>query len=229
MDQKENISVLFAEDETDIRNRYCQILKERFENVYEASNGIDAYKIFSIYSPSILIVDINMPEMDGLELIKKIRKTDKNCKIIILTAHTQVDYLLEAAELLLTKYLVKPVKRRDFNEAVQMAVDDLNSVNIISKKVMTLTRGYSWDFTNNNLLFNNKEVELTKSEKIILNTLFSNPNMELTYDDLIYPVWNDYDHSRKDTLKTMINNLRKKLPKDTIKTMYSIGYRFDKD
>jgi YesN/AraC family two-component response regulator len=71
MDQKENISVLFAEDETDIRNRYCQILKERFENVYEASNGIDAYKIFSVYSPSILIVDINMPEMDGLELIKK--------------------------------------------------------------------------------------------------------------------------------------------------------------
>ena len=228
MDNKEKISVLFAEDETDIRNRYCQILKERFENVYEASNGIDAYKIFSTYSPSILIVDINMPGMDGLELIKKVRETDRNCKVIILTAHTQVEYLLKAAELSLIKYLVKPVKRREFNDAVQTAVDELNSINIISKKVMTLTEGYSWDFTNNTLFLNNKEVELTKSEKMILNTLFSNPNVELTYDDLIYPVWNDYDHSRKDTLKTMINNLRKKLPKDTIKTMYSIGYRFDK-
>lgn len=228
MDEKKNISVLFAEDETDIRNRYCQILKERFENVYEASNGEDAYKIFSIYSPSILIVDINMPGMDGLELIKKVRETDKNSKVIILTAHTQVDYLLKATELSLTKYLVKPVKEKDFNDAVQTAVEELNTINIISKKLMTLTQGYSWDFTNTNLLLNNKEVELTKSEKRILNTLFSNPNIELTYDDLIYSVWNDYDHSRKDTLKTMINNLRKKLPKDTIKTMYSIGYRFDK-
>lgn len=62
---------------------------------------------------------------------------------------------------------------------------------------------------------------------MILNTLFLNPNIELTYDSIIFSVWEDYEYSRKDTLKTMINNLRKKLPIDTIKTMYKIGYKFN--
>ncbi len=221
-----NLTLLFVEDERDIRERYCQILAQKFDNIYQASNGEEAYTVFCNKRPNILIVDINMPKIDGLEFVKKIRTIDKNCKVIILTAHTKVEYLLKATELNLTKYLVKPVNRRELNEAIDLAMCELGLFEVHNKKILNLKDGYIWNFTRKCLFLNNKEVMLTKKEKEILNNIFLNPSIELTYDALISSVWDDYTSDHKDTLKTMVANLRKKLPKDTIQTVYGIGYLF---
>jgi DNA-binding response OmpR family regulator len=227
MVNRKNISILFVEDEVEVRKNYCNILQKEFKNVYEASNGEEALKIFLDKLPEILIVDINLPKMNGLDFIKKVREKSKNTKIIILSAHTDVKYLFKAVELYLVKYLVKPVKRNEFNEAIDIAIEQLQEYDVVDKKLLYLDENFTWSFDEVTLYKDLKEVDLTKSEKLILNTLFSNPNTELTYDDIIYAVWGDFDSTRKDTLKTMINNLRKKIPSDTIKTMYKIGYKFN--
>lgn len=227
MEMKKDISILYVEDEIEIRENYCNILRNQFQNIYEASNGEIAYKQYKENNPEILIVDINMPKVNGLEFIKRVRESDKNSKIIVLTAHTDVEYLMQSTELNLLKYLVKPVKRKEFNGAIDLALKELEEFEVVSKKLLALKDGFVWNFDKVSLFHNLNEIELTRSEKKILNTLFSNPSIELTYDDLIFAVWDDYEDSRKSTLKTMINNLRKKLPEDTIKTMYKIGYKFN--
>ena len=77
-------NVLFIEDEKDIRDNYTKYLKRHFLNVYEAVDGEDGYRIYKDKKPEIMIVDINLPKLNGLDLVKKIRQEDQSVKIIML-------------------------------------------------------------------------------------------------------------------------------------------------
>ena len=224
--QKE-ISLLFVEDEVEIRKSYVEIFKQLFLKVYDAGDGETAYELYMKERPDIIIVDINLPGFNGLELVKKIRENDKNTKIIVLTAYSNQEFLLEATGLMLTKYLLKPVKRDALNNAIDLAINEINELKIIYNKHLLLKDGFRWNFKERCLYQYNKEIKLTKKEKDILNFLFTNPFRELTYDMIIESVWDCYDKPYLNSLKTMIMNIRKKLPKDTIQTLYGIGYRFE--
>lgn len=227
MKKKSNYNILFIEDELALREVFCDILNKIYKKVYEASNGLEALEIFQNNKIDIVVTDINMPNMDGLEFLKELRKIDKNCKIIILTAHTNVNYLLDATELNITKYLVKPIDVEQLLEALELAEEQTKNFEVLRKDIFEIKDGYVWNFAKKALFHNSAEVKLTKKEKLILNTIFSNPNKELNYKTLINAVWDKYDVEHKDTLKTMIASIRKKLPKDTIRTVYSIGYMYN--
>ncbi len=122
--------LLFIEDEIAIRQNYVAGLKLMFQNVYEASSAESGYNIYQEKKPQILIVDIHLPKMSGLELINTIRKKDINTKIIILTAYSDADYLLQASSLKLVQYLVKPIKRDQLNSALQNAIKELQNFKI---------------------------------------------------------------------------------------------------
>ena len=228
MINKEDISLLFIEDEKEIRKNYVLALKPFFKNVYEASNGEEGLSIYKDKKPEILIVDINMPKLNGLDLISQIREHDINTKIIVLTAYSNEEHLLKASELKLMTYLLKPVKRNILNEAIDRAIDEINTYDIFNKNLLILTNNYVWDFNTKNLYQNYVEIELTKKEKDILQVIFQHPNIELTYDMIIESVWEDYKNFSSQNLKTRIMNIRKKLPKNTIETIYGIGYKFNK-
>ena len=99
--------ILFIEDEEAIRANYVKYLQRHFRNVYEAQDGEEAYEIYKKKKPHILVVDINIPKLNGIELLKKIREDDHTTKALMLTSHTDTNYLLDAASLQLTKYLIK--------------------------------------------------------------------------------------------------------------------------
>ena len=223
---KENYSVLFIEDEKEIRQNYVTYLKKHFSDVYEAEDGERAYEIYKSKKPQIMIIDINIPKLNGLELLKKIREHDYTTKAIMLTAHTDLNFLLEATGLGLTKYLVKPVTRLELKEALNIAIDELNKFEVSSKRILVLKDGYSWNY--DTLELSNKEsVILTDKERQILSLLFSNTNITYSYDDIIEDVWHSYDDDKIGALKTIIKNLRKKLPTETIKNVFGVGYKID--
>jgi diguanylate cyclase (GGDEF)-like protein len=124
--------ILFIEDDPIIRSNYSKELKVHFKNVYEAPDAFKGYELYQEKKPHIMIVDINLPKMSGLELLKKIRKTDQNTKAIVLTAHTNKEFMLQAASLKLNEYLVKPVNRHDFRQALEKSVQEIESFNIVS-------------------------------------------------------------------------------------------------
>ena len=219
--------ILFVEDEQLIRENYVTYLKMFFSEVYEAENGEKAYDIYKQKKPDIMIVDINIPKLSGLELLRKIRENDYNTKAIVLTAHTDKTFLLEATSLKLTRYLVKPVSRKDLKEALKDTIDELLKYNILPIQKINLTGDYSWDFQLNELKHHNKSVELTNKEKIFLKLLFSHKNRVFTYDEIFEYIWQYEDSISIDGLKNMVKRLRKKLPENTILNVFNEGYKIN--
>ncbi|MEA1915169.1 MAG: response regulator, partial [Campylobacterota bacterium] len=137
-----NYTILYAEDENQTRLNYTNYLERYFKKVYSVSNGQDAFDTYKEQQPDILLLDINMPKLNGLEVAKKIRLDDKITRIIILTAHVEQDKLLFAAELNLTKYLPKPISRSELKDALNDAIAQLQDLKG-QKELIYLNEEYS--------------------------------------------------------------------------------------
>lgn len=218
-----NIKILYVEDDAIARENGIEYLENFFEQIYEASDALIALKLYEKHKPDIIITDIQMPKLNGLEFVKRIRQKDKDTQIIIITAFCDKDYLLKAIELGLVKYLVKPVREKEFEEALFLCVDSLenNQSNIVKLEENTY-----FDMFNKNLVIENEIVKLRAKELIFLELLIKNKNRYVSYEEIENYVWND-SVMTKDALKTLVKNLKTKIPKNLILNLTNSGYKID--
>ncbi|NQY52524.1 MAG: response regulator transcription factor [Campylobacteraceae bacterium] len=224
-----NLTILYAEDEDQTRENYVKFLNKYFKEVYSASNGKEALELYKNKKPNILLLDINMPFINGLQLAKEIRIKDKNTRIIILTAHLEQDKLLFAAELNLTKYLPKPVTRSELKLALFEASNQYKELNAVSN-LINLDENHIWNKDTLKLFKNNEEIKLTKHEILLFDILSSKENRIFTIDEISFHLWNDiedYDVSTN-KLKDIIKRVRKKIPKNSIENVYAAGYKLNR-
>ncbi len=221
----ENIKVLYADDELEIRELMKSILGDEVKELYIAKDGDEAYEIYKNKKPDIMLLDINMPNCNGLQFANKVRQTDHSTRIIMITAYSDTKNLLSAAELKLTKYLVKPFSTEELFNSLNLALEESLNFKVTNKKNIHLKNNFTWDEEAQILLDNANEINLTPKERKILHILFSNINSTITYDTLFIEVWDDFENYSIDTLKTMMKNIRRKLPKDTITNVYATGYK----
>jgi len=218
----EDLTVLYAEDENGIRDTVCDVLELYVNNVVTACDGQEALELYKQYKPSILLLDICMPIKDGLEVLKTIRETDLATPVIIMTAHTENEYLMSAVELYITKYLVKPFDKNALVAALNSCLE------VISKKnneAITLGNEMFYLIESQVIKKGEETISLNKKERQLLNLLIKNPEKVLTYDELEYHIWDDV--VSRDALKSLIRDLRKKTSKETIKNVSGIGYKFE--
>lgn len=223
-----NLTILYAEDEEETRKNYSNYLKRLFKEVYVVENGQEALKVYEEKKPNIMLLDINMPFINGLELTKKIRQNDKNTRVIILTAHLEQDKLLFAAELNLTKYLPKPISRMKLKEALNEAATQFNELNKQSSQ-FNLGEDFIFNRDSKKLTSGNQDIKLTKQEILLLELLTSQENRVFSIDDISLHLWNDVDDldSSATKIKDIIKRLRKKLPKDCLENIYGAGYKLN--
>ena len=228
MSNKESFyNLLYIEDEREVRRNYVDYLERFFKNIYEASNAEDALEIYKSKKPDILIIDINLPGKSGIDFLRELRKNDHTTKAIMLTANSDIQTLLNATELKLTKYLIKPVSRSDLREAISLAEEELLNYTILSNKIIKIKDSFCWDQENRKLFSIEEELFLTKKEIELLTLLFSNITKVFSIEDIILELWYHSDEDRRASLKTLIKSLRKKLPKDTIKNIFGVGYTIE--
>ena len=222
-----NYKILFIEDDNKTRQNYVNVLKSSFRDVYQAKDGFEALEIYKAKKPDIMIIDVDLPKMSGLDLLKKIRKEDINTKAILFTSYSDKKTLLKATILKLTEYLIKPVSRKELKIAIQLAIDEIENYKITSSDILKLKDSFTWSFEKEELYKCNKLIKLTKKEKDILNIIFRNTlkNKATSYEELLYPIWEDYNELTLKSLKTFMSTIRKKLPENTIVNEYSIGYK----
>ncbi|MEA3289514.1 MAG: response regulator [Campylobacterota bacterium] len=103
-----NFSVMHVEDEQDIQDIVRYILEPKVKNIYFASNGEEALEVFEKYNPDIILSDINMPHMNGLDMAKKIKELNPDIPIVLFTSFDNPDYLKEAINTGIDKYIEKP-------------------------------------------------------------------------------------------------------------------------
>jgi DNA-binding response OmpR family regulator len=216
-----NIKVLYVEDDEIARENAIEYLENFFEIIYDASDAIKALQLYEKYKPDIIITDIQMPKLNGLEFVKKIRQKDKKTQIIIITAFSDKDYLLKAIELQLVKYLVKPVREKEFDEALSLCVNSLESD---ESNIVKLDDSTYFHTFNKNLISNNEIVKLRAKELVFLELLIKNKNRYVSYEEIENYVWND-SVMTKDALKTLVKNIKTKIPKDLILNLTNSGYK----
>ena len=217
-----DITVLVAEDEKQVLDPMVEYLQLFFEHVYIARDGLNAYRLYESKKPDIIISDIHMPHMDGLTMIEKIRKKDKQTKIIIITAHSEKEKLMQAIELHLVKYLIKPVQSDLLKELLFSLVAELRQ----SADRVDLKEGYYWE-SSKKLLFNRgDEVALKEKEKQVLDLLCAHANQTVSSFDIYNHLYEDQPDREfsSNSITSLMKRIRPKLPADTISTAYGVGY-----
>jgi DNA-binding NarL/FixJ family response regulator len=161
-----SFSILYVEDKEGLRLGVAKFLSKIFDDVYVAADGVEALSKFKKYTPSIVVTDIKMPNMNGIELLKKIRKTSKSSKLIILSAFDEKDMLFDAISIGVITYLKKPIDINELAKALFLALKELK-------------KEQEQKFFEENLkqVFNhqNSMVAMSKNQKLILvNKIFLN-------------------------------------------------------
>lgn len=213
-----NFTILYIEDEEGIRNNITEILKDLFKETYVAKNTNEGFKFYEQSRPDLIITDIKMPNETGIELIKKIRKTDSKVRVIITSAHTDLEYMLEATELHLVKYIIKPLTELKLIEALEAFVKSFDSA-----RVYTLKEGWLFDESKSIIQYFNEEFKLTKKENQFLKLLIQK-NRIITYEEMENIIWNE-DIMTPNAMRLFIKNFRKKLPPESLKNVQGTGYR----
>ena len=211
-----SLKVLIVEDEIKLANLIKASIKELFFKVNIAKDGIEGLKKFQSFKPDIIISDITMPNLDGLEMCQKIRE-ESNIPIVILSAYSQKEKLLRAIDLGINKYFIKPFDIEEFLEYLKNL-----SKNI--KKIKTYKLKDNFVFDNNSVCLYKDEIliNLTKREREFLNILIKNKNSLVKKEDIKTLLWNEDVSDER--LRTFIKRLRLKTSKDLVENVSSQGY-----
>ncbi len=113
-----DVSILYVEDEAAIREGYGRALQRICQTVHLAENGEEGLELYRKYRPDIIVSDIRMPRMDGIDMVKAIKAIDPECAFIFTTAYNDSNYMLEALEMQANGYLQKPVQKRLLQEKI---------------------------------------------------------------------------------------------------------------
>jgi two-component system, OmpR family, response regulator VanR len=221
-----NLNILYIEDEKNIRLNIKKTLELFCENVFDSENISNAKEILSKHRIDIIISDINLPDMNGINFVKEIRITDKTIPIILLSAYTDKEFLLEATKLKLIDYLTKPINFKSLSNALQNCVEEILDN---SRYVITFKNNIQYNVLQRKLfhLTNKIELSLTSKELDLLDFLIKNTNRVCSSDELKSTVWDDFSETTDSALKNLLNKLRKKIGKESIINISGVGYRLE--
>ena len=212
-----NYTLLFVENEEGIRNNLEDIFNYYFKETYMAVDGKDGLDKYLEYKPDLIISDIKMPIMNGIDMIKQIRKKDDKTEIIILSAYTDLNYLLSSVELNLLKYIIKPITDTKLKEALKVFINKKNLISTIK-----INDDTAYDRSTCMIHSQNDSVQLTKKESLFLNYLLDKKTF-VTYSEIEDLLWEDKLMSQN-ALRLFIRNFRKKLPPNLLQNLQNEGY-----
>ena len=221
--------ILVVDDDTNI----CELLrlyleKEGYE-VAIANNGADAVKAFQEPSPSLMLLDIMLPVLDGWQVCREVRKfSDK--PIIMLTAKGETFDKVLGFELGADDYVVKPFDAKEVMARVKAVLRRSGSVPQADIKEVSYEK-LSINLTNYELRVDGKKVDTPPKELELIYHLASNPNRVFTRDQLLDEVWGFDYYGDSRTVDVHVKRLREKLEgiseKWELKTVWSVGYKFE--
>ncbi len=214
-----NKTILYIEDDAVVLKNISKLLQNYFFHIYTAVDGEDGYRKFLQYKVDLLIVDIELPKLSGINLIKKIRKLNSSIPIVVISAYTRTDYLLESVELGLDKYIVKPFTSRKLHELLAKLDDSF-----MNSSHFRLNDECIVDKTQGIIITGDRAYTLTAKELEFLEILSSKGNV--TYDDIDL-IWKEQPPTSY-AIRSFIKILRKKMPQNLLKNKQSLGYYIEK-
>ncbi|MDR1879434.1 MAG: response regulator transcription factor [Tannerellaceae bacterium] len=226
MNEKKKPKVLLVEDEITL----SMIIKETMENegfdVTNVPDGVKGLRSFHDWKPDVIIADIMMPEMDGFEMVKRIRKIDEVTPVLFLTARSTLDDLVAGFHIGANDYLKKPFKMRELIVRVKSLL--YRAMPRETDKEEYDIGKYHFNTTTQTLSYKGVDQELSYLENEVLKYLCGNLNKVVEVRDLLRDLWHDDSNYNRNSLHGFIYKLRKRLAADKqvkIVNIRGIGYK----
>ena len=233
------ITVLFVEDDENIRKEVYDLLTGIFPHVNIAVDGEDGFKKYIEYYDAnkkyydLIITDIKMPKLDGIELTRMIYEKYKEQSLLVLSAHSDSKYLIELVNMGIAQFITKPIEINNFVRVIYNISKDIHFKNNEKKDVQTnilnLNSNAVWNQELKRLTINEKDIKLSKKEILIIDFLLQVTEKTRTVEELIAYVWEDEKYNSPDVknLNNIIARLRKKIPEVDIENVYGFGFKIN--
>ncbi|EFQ6284932.1 response regulator transcription factor [Campylobacter jejuni] len=214
--------ILVVEDEVKTRESMINILSERFSKVIGAQNGDEGLKKFKKFKPDLVITDIVMPIMDGLDMAREIKEISDDVPIVVLSAYSEKERLLRSIDIGIDKYLIKPVDIEELFKVLDYLIGEKIEANMLVK----ISEEYQFNKTKRTLICSGEEIVLTKKELAFISLLLKQPGALVLHEDIKKNVWIG-EHVSDTAVRTFIKRVRDKVGEDFIKNVPSLGYKIN--
>lgn len=215
------LNILYVDDDKVLCSSTKNILSPLFNNVFIAENGEEAIEIFDNQKIHIVMMDVKMHNLSGIDVAKYMRDKDKNIPIFLVSSYTDVNELIEAIKLDLVDYIKKPFT---FEKLLSTLFECLDKMKLKGNLKHILGENIFYDELSKKVFINNKDILLTKSEVKIIETLIKKRGQMVTYLEFINILDRELSES---ALKNIVYRLRSKLEGNSIKNLYNVGYMLD--
>jgi len=220
-----NHQILLVDDEEDILEFLSYNLKKDGFDILTANNGIKGLELVKKHKPDLVILDVMMPEMDGIEVCEKIREIPEldDTLILFLTARAEDYSELAGFSAGADDYITKPIKPKLLISRVKAVLRRKNkptSINVIS------VGGIEIDKSKHTIFYEGESISLVKKEFNLLFYLMTVPGKVFTREEIIVEVWKDAIVGDR-TIDVHIRKIREKIGNHHIKTIKGVGYKFD--
>ncbi len=218
------MNVLIADDDPDIREFISYNLREENINVITAKDGLEAITKIKEYNPDVVVLDIMMPGMDGVETCFEIRRRGYNDNIIIMLSARSENYTkLAAFDAGCNDYITKPIHPKIFTKKIK-ALNRIKENK--TSKVDSINIGkYTVDFNSHTIKKEDKEYNISKKQFLIFSLLASNPGAVFSRKKIFKEVWGENIFVTERTVDVHINSIRKVLGYNCINTIKGVGYK----
>lgn len=214
-----NLSILYADDDEILRESTSKILNMLFDKVYETKDGEDAIKtIEKIGKIDIIMLDIKMKSISGIDVAKYIRQKDKKVPIFLVSSYTETNDLIEACKLNLVDYIKKPFSFKTLSQTLLECLEKIKSEKIIFKRISNTIK---YNPSSKEIIINDINYSLTNNEILILEFLIEKKGQVVSYETCMSILGDDISDA---ALKNTILRLRKKIGEKYIKNLSKVGY-----
>lgn len=221
--------ILIVEDEKDLCQMIAKSLKESGYEVDIANNGNEAMELLDVENYDLIVLDLNLPEIDGMEILEEFRTFNQDTKIIILSARSQIKDKVEGLDKGANDYLSKPFHL----DELEARIRSLTRRNFITNNQMLCYKNLSFDSKKRIVKIDDKEISLTRKELGILEYLLLNRGRPISQEELIDHVWDSSVDLFSNSIRVHISALRKKLKKalkyDPIINRVGLGYQLEEE
>jgi DNA-binding response OmpR family regulator len=222
--------VLVVEDEMSLQKALCNGLKKYGYAVDPANDGKQALELIDIYPYDLVVLDLNLPKMNGMDVLKEVRKTNKGLRVLILSARAEVEDKISGLDAGANDYLSKPFHFKELEARIRA----LLRREFIQKDSVHTHENVKINTALKCVTVNEQKVELTKKEYSILEYLFMNKDRIVSAEELIEHVWDSEADLFSNSFKVHINSLKKRLAKyigdkELIKNTRGLGYFITKE
>ena len=224
-----NPLILIVEDDNHIKNLISTTLKVNKYNFLIASSGNEAIMLAVSHKPDIILLDLGLPDMDGVEIIKNVREWS-NIPIIVISARSEDKDKIDALDFGADDYITKPFSVEELLARIRVATRRLNSMNEKQAESIFKNGDLTIDYSAGCVYLYDKELHLTPIEYKLLCLLSKNVGKVLTHTYITMEIWGTTLESDVASLRVFMTTLRKKIEKDSVESKYiqthiGVGYR----